>query len=109
MWEQQPVRYPPENWRAPPEAGYLAAQGMRRDSADPWRPVRPPKLLWPVRPVALLKCIGSVTQWLSTTPGCLGWAAFATGWETQVCFIMEDKRRGWISESPTEDILSWFP
>ncbi|CAL5218505.1 g192 [Coccomyxa viridis] len=38
MWDKLPVRYPPENWRAPPEAGYVAAQGMRRDSVDPWRP-----------------------------------------------------------------------
>ena len=31
---------PPSNWRAPPPAGYVDAQGMRRTEDDPWRPVR---------------------------------------------------------------------
>ena len=39
-WQQQAPVLPPENWRPPPPAGYLAAQGMRRAEDEPWRPVR---------------------------------------------------------------------
>ena len=35
----------PPNWRAPPEAGYMDAQGMRRESEEPWRPVSVQRLL----------------------------------------------------------------
>ena len=38
-WEQLPPVLPPENWRPPPPAGYVAAQGMRRVEDEPWRPV----------------------------------------------------------------------
>jgi len=31
---------PPNDWRAPPPAGYVDAQGMRRVEDEPWRPVR---------------------------------------------------------------------
>eukprot|EP00884_Botryococcus_braunii_P004606 jgi/Botrbrau1/14146/Bobra.182_3s0087.1 len=37
-WEEGEVLLPPPNWRPPPPAGYLEAQGMRRASGDPWRP-----------------------------------------------------------------------
>lgn len=40
LYEDLPPRWPPLNWRAPPPAGYIDAQGMRRISEDPWRPVR---------------------------------------------------------------------
>ena len=39
-WEQLAPVLPPENWRPPPPAGYVAAQGMRRIEDEPWRPVR---------------------------------------------------------------------
>ncbi|CAK0736733.1 hypothetical protein CVIRNUC_000794 [Coccomyxa viridis] len=38
LYEQQPTRYPPTNWRKPPPAGYIDAHGMRRESQEPWRP-----------------------------------------------------------------------
>ena len=41
-WERQKPLLPPANWRAPPPAGYLDAQGMRRIADEPWRPVRSP-------------------------------------------------------------------
>ena len=31
---------PPDNWQAPPPAGYVEARGMRRAEREPWRPVR---------------------------------------------------------------------
>ncbi len=65
MWDKLPVRYPPENWRAPPEAGYVAAQGMRRDSVDPWRPVRPLELLSSMLPVVVtVLCYRRCLAWL---------------------------------------------
>lgn len=41
LWEGLPKLFPPDNWRPPPPAGYVDAQGWRRHSLDPWRPVRP--------------------------------------------------------------------
>lgn len=38
-WELLAPVLPPDNWRPPPPAGYIAAQGMRRVEDDPWRPV----------------------------------------------------------------------
>ncbi|KAK9861407.1 hypothetical protein WJX84_003615 [Apatococcus fuscideae] len=37
-WSQLPKQYPPANWRPPPPAGFLAAQGMRAATQEPWRP-----------------------------------------------------------------------
>ncbi|KAL4855434.1 hypothetical protein ACK3TF_003975 [Chlorella vulgaris] len=37
-WDSLPKLYPPENWRAPPPAGYVTAQGARLASKEPWRP-----------------------------------------------------------------------
>ncbi|PRW61553.1 Malonyl- -acyl carrier mitochondrial [Chlorella sorokiniana] len=37
-WESLPKLYPPSNWRPPPPAGYVEAQGIRLASKDPWRP-----------------------------------------------------------------------
>ena len=45
-WQAQAPVLPPENWRPPPPAGYLAAQGMRRAEDEPWRPVRAAAKLW---------------------------------------------------------------
>lgn len=39
LWEKLPKIYGPENWRAPPPAGYQEAQGWRLHAVDPWRPV----------------------------------------------------------------------
>ena len=38
--EHRGALVPPSDWRAPPPAGYIDAQGMRRVEDDPWRPVR---------------------------------------------------------------------
>ena len=50
LYEQQPTRYPPTNWRKPPPAGYIDAHGMRRESQEPWRPVGLPTVSTPGRP-----------------------------------------------------------
>lgn len=39
-WEAQKPLLPPADWRAPPPAGFVDAQGMRRIEEEPWRPVR---------------------------------------------------------------------
>lgn len=41
-WELQKPLLPPADWRAPPPAGFIDAQGMRRVEEEPWRPVRTP-------------------------------------------------------------------
>ncbi|BDA44410.1 probable protein phosphatase 1 regulatory subunit 27 at N-terminal half [Coccomyxa sp. Obi] len=37
-WERQKPMLPPADWRAPPPAGFVDAQGMRRIADEPWRP-----------------------------------------------------------------------
>ncbi|KAK9916185.1 hypothetical protein WJX75_009780 [Coccomyxa subellipsoidea] len=37
-WEAQKPLLPPADWRAPPPAGFVDAQGMRRIMEEPWRP-----------------------------------------------------------------------
>ena len=37
--EHRGALVPPSDWRAPPPAGYVDAQGMRRVEDKPWRPV----------------------------------------------------------------------
>ena len=61
LYEQQPTRYPPTNWRKPPPAGYIDAHGMRRESQEPWRPVGLPTLM-------RLACLHEKT-WQLTVPG----------------------------------------
>lgn len=39
-WEALPPLYPPPNWRPPPPAGYVSAQGVRPYAPGGWRPVR---------------------------------------------------------------------
>ncbi|KAK9808893.1 hypothetical protein WJX72_005921 [[Myrmecia] bisecta] len=37
-WVAMPTVYPPANWQAPPPAGFLAAQGIRKTADETWRP-----------------------------------------------------------------------
>ena len=79
MWEKLPVRYPPENWRAPPEAGYLAAQGMRRDSVDPCRPICALALLFAVLSAMMTAvCYRQGSAWTGN-----GYAAVSVNWVLQ--------------------------
>ena len=39
LYAKLPHLFPPDDWRPPPPAGHVEAQGWRRHSIDPWRPV----------------------------------------------------------------------